>query len=254
MKGQLLWINAALVLLLGYTAWTLVGGYRVAVQRYEIFRAADAPVEVPAPPEEQLVQPLRSENYLAIAQRMLFSVDRNPVVEVDIIEDEPEPTRPAFPYLAGLMDLGKGPVAWMAPEREGNPRPIRPGEKVGPFEFVGATESEIQLAWNDESFEVAFAEMTGSDEAPPAEERRSSRGTRSVPGSSGQPSGPRESPTKVEEPKRLGGQYNIGREVTTGVFAADPKDDSPDGTEYNGYVKRVQQSPFGRRQFWVKKP
>lgn len=250
MKRRLLWINLGLTVLLiaGVAEW--IRQWRAAQERYSIFEQDGEPAaevaSFPGPPEPARTRP---DAYMPIVERLLFSPDRNAVVVVEA----PEPEvieRPDLPRLVGIVDLGRGPVALMAADGNKDAQPVAPGEKIGPFTFVGVSGETITLEWRGQRIEALQAELAGRPQAPASRSQaqsstQSSASTQQSASLNSGGSDGRETP---------GGKYNIGPEVqgVSGVFRADPRDKSPAGTEYKGYVKRVRQTPFGQQAWWEK--
>jgi hypothetical protein len=51
----------------------------------------------------------------------------------------------------------------------------------------------------------------------------------------------------------VGQDNRIGPEIGPGRYAVVRGDDSPEGTEHNGLVKKVRKTPFGSSSGWEKK-
>ena len=121
MNRKILALNLALLALLGTLGWMLRAHWRetraqeLATLAKAARRSAQLPPPSPAPPEAVV-----PANYLDVAQKTLFSKDRNPNV---IIEppppppapkpEEPPPPRPEY---FGQMGLGE-PVAFLSLEK-----------------------------------------------------------------------------------------------------------------------------------------
>ena len=246
MSRNLVVLNLALLAVLVAGATALYRGTMEAKQRYDIFERtelgqATGTFSRPAKPAA-----VRPSDYMAVVDRLLFSKDRNPIVAVKVPPPETV-DRPDLPRFIGLMDLGEGPIALMASDSKATPKPVARGEKVGEFTFVDAQGDSITFQWQDETIEVSQAELKGS----PAQAAGTSPGPRRSAGT--QPASSARLDPRREE--RVGGQYNIGPERAgqPGVYAADPKDTSPHGTEHAGFVKTVRKTPFGNQSWWVKK-
>ena len=56
-----------------------------------------------------------------------------------------------------------------------------------------------------------------------------------------------------KQPGAIGGKYNIGSATGNGRYRVDSNDDSPAGTQYQGFIKRSLVTPFGTRSWWEKK-
>jgi hypothetical protein len=257
MKRKLTLLNLALLALL--VAGGLEFNRRVneANSRYEILQRFDEPKEAPAFPAPQADDRVRQADYLPIVDRLLFYQDRNATVEVEA-PAEVVVVRPDLPVLSGVMDLGEGPIVLMADSSKGIPRPVAVGEKIGEYTFLGLAGNKLKLAWQGEQIEVSQDSLAGETE------RGASAAARSAGGASGGSAARRavanrrraavaETKAQPDTRKEIGGRYSIGTEIRPGVFRADPRDASPAGTEFEGYRKVVNPTPFGNQSWWVRK-
>jgi hypothetical protein len=253
MKRKLLLLNTVLFGLFVLGAAELYSRYLQAEARYERVDAAERVVplpEYPAPGEQPAVRPAQ---YMPVVERMLFTKDRNPVVEV-VVEETPVEQRPDLPLLAGLADFGDGPRALMAAASDGRPDWVKAGDKVGPFVFEGLDGQKVKLSWKDEEFTVAQEQLTGALRRDPKTPKKPR------PGSAAAPPAPAAQNTNLTQAaaENIGGDYKVGKELRPGVFAPDPSDKSPNGTSFkhsdgSTYVKTVRATPFGSQSWWEKK-
>ena len=257
MKRKLLLLN------LGLLALLLAGGFEFqrrleqARSRHEILQRIDSARETPPFPAPQAPGRVRQADYLPIVDRLLFYQDRNAIVEVEAPEVKVV-ERPALPVLSGVMNLGDGPIALMADDARTDPRPVEVGEKVGEYTFLGFSGDKLKLAWQGEEIEVSQDRLAGEQEGG----SRSAAAAGSSSGAAARRSAASRRQTSRAETKTqqaaadtrktLGGRYNIGTEIRPGVFRADPRDSSPAGTEFEGYRKVVNQTPFGSQSWWVR--
>jgi hypothetical protein len=262
MKRKLLLLNLALLALL------LAGGFELhrrveqARSRYEILQRFEAAKEVPQFPSPQGPDRVRQADYLPIVDRMLFYQDRNAIVEVEAPEVKVV-QRPALPVLSGVINFGEGPIALMADDARADPRPVKVGEKVGEYTFLGFSGDKLKLAWQGEEIEVSPDSLAGDlDSGSRASSRAGAPAGNSSTSAARRALANRRQATRAEantQPapadtrKALGGRHNIGAEIRPGVFRADPKDTAPAGTEYEGYRKVVNRTPFGNQSWWVRK-
>ena len=257
MKRKLLLINAVLFGVLVLGASELYSRWLQAESRYARVEQAERVVPLPEYPAPGQRAAIRPAEYMPVVQRMLFSKDRNPTVEV-VVEAAPVEQRPELPLLAGLADFGDGPRALMAAASNDTPQWVKAGEKVGAFVFEGMEEQKVKLSWNGEPFTVAQDQLTGAMVRPEPKNPRTKNGQRSAaaPGAPAQAQAPAN--LAAQEPTSVGGQYKIGKELRPGVHAVDPGDDSPDGTSFkhtdgSTYTKTVRRTPFGSQSWWEKK-
>jgi hypothetical protein len=248
LKRKLLILNLALVVLLAAGLVELRLQIRAAQDRYSIFDdpGAASAAALPTPGQAGVVRPA---DHMPIVERLLFSPDRNPVVEVETPAAEPV-KRPELPLLVGLMDFGKGPIALMAAEGGDAAKPVSIGEKVGEYVFRAATAERITLEWQGQTFDVLHSELTGR----PAAKARTGAVREARAPATRRPAGGAAAAANAapRESTALGGKHNIGRQIREGVHAADPKDTAPAGTVYQGYVKRERRTPFGTQAWWEK--
>jgi hypothetical protein len=137
------------------------------------------------------------------------------------------------------------------------------GEKVGEYTFMGFAGDKIKLAWQSEQIEVSQDRLAAELESSSRANSRSATASGSPStGSARRPAANRRQPTRAETKaqqaaadnrKTIGGRYNIGTEIRPGVFRADPREASPAGTEFEGYRKVVNPTPFGNQSWWVRK-
>ena len=126
MNRKILALNLGLLVLLGTLGWMLRAHWREARARELATlskpprRSAQLPPPSPVPPE-----PAVPADYLDVAQKTLFSKDRNPNVIIETAPppppkpEEPPPPRPAY---YGQMGLGE-PVAFLE-RRKGRPEGV----------------------------------------------------------------------------------------------------------------------------------
>jgi hypothetical protein len=194
---------------------------------------------VTAPPPVSIsrpsLEPVLATSYAEIAQKMLFSKDRNPEVIVEVAAPPPKPM-PPLPLLYGVMNLLDGTTVIMSEKSGATHQGVRPGGKVGPFTLVAVNNQEITLEWEGKTVTKDIHEMIdrSSSQAPPAP------GTPRA--TTPPPSTPVSQPVKAEAAP--------GKDVGNRLHACQPGDTSPPGTVSGGYRKVVTPSPFGDMCRW----
>ena len=256
MKRRLLLINALLGGILVLGGAELYKNYLEAEQRYALVDEIGDPKEPPAYPAPAKPNQVRAANYMPIVDRFLFSADRNASVIVEV-EVPPEVQRPPLPLLTALVDLGSGPTALMTADPDQPARWVGLNEKVGEFEFKRVDGNQVMVSWNDQEFSV-----TEADERLPTRSSRQKAAPRKSAGS--RPPAPRPAGTRATPPTDLasapgpaavsGGGVEMGAQINDSTRAVARGDNSPAGTESGGYVKVVDQTPFGPRPYWKKEP
>jgi hypothetical protein len=250
MSRKLLLINVMLLGLLILGVAEFVHQVQGAQQRYALLRDPMPAKEAPVYPAPASPPRVRQRDYLPVVDRLLFSQDRNPVVEVEVPPPAEVEQRPGLPLLVGLMDLGSGPIAMMAATAKGTPRAVGIGEKVGEFTFLAAQGDTLTLEWKGQQFEATEAELTGANGAEPGSKSRVQKRKaprRPAPKSSTQ--------LGSDKSKSVSTKHYIGPPLSgqVGRRSADPSDGVADGTESDGFTRRVHQTPFGAQHWWEKK-
>ena len=234
MKRKLLLANLALL------AFATAGAVHLRREWVEAHTREQAVLEKriqPAPPPRMpapaAIEPVKAAGYNDIAQKMLFSKDRNPVV---VVEPPPAPKvipMPALPLFHGVVNLGDGPMAIMSVGPKGPHRDYQPGDKVGEFKLVAVNNEELVLEWEGQTITKKVDEILDrSTAAPPSPSP--------VAAAAAAPAPPRPAtPAPVE-----------AADSTGGVKACQPGDASPAGTVADGMRKVIRQTPFGSKCYW----
>ena len=249
MKKKLLLLN---VLLAGFFILGAAELYRQVLDadaRYGRLQAFSDPRQAPEFPSPADPTATRAITFMPIVERLLFSVDRNSDITVETVETEAA-RRPGLPQLAGLIDFGDGPSALMT-ARAGEPATwISVGGTVGDFVFEGVEGEEVTLSWNEEKFTVTRDELNEAP-APVRPVRQTGRTrTRPRPGAGNQPAAATAAAAAPGDLAGVGQDARIGPELGPGRYRVMPGDDSPEGTEHEGYVKRTRSTPFGTTAWW----
>jgi hypothetical protein len=234
MKRKLLFANLALLALI------LAGGVHLRREWVEAHAREQAVLRKriqPAPPPRMTPlpasEPVKAAGYNEIAQKMLFSKDRNPVVVVEL-PPAPKPIpMPPLPLFHGVLDLGDGPMAIMSEGAKGPHRDYQPGDKVGPFKLVAINNEELVLEWEGQTIRKNVDEILDRGTVPPP-----------APSAAAAPAAPPPPPVAKAAAAP-------GGELSPGIKACQPGDTSPDGTVADGMRKVVKSSPFGGvRCYW----
>jgi hypothetical protein len=186
--------------------------------------------QLPPPPHAPLppVAPLTAASYSDVAQKMLFSPDRNPTVVIEVAKRKPMPSLPAF---FGLIDLGHGPTAIMAEGPGAKHEEVRYGEKIGEFKLVRIKGGQVELEWDGELIVKKIEDLT--EHAAPAGAAAATQASAPPP----PPVAPKSlSPQQLASP---------GIELSPGRKACQPGDATPAGAVVDGFRKVVKPFPFG---------
>ncbi|HTQ57582.1 MAG TPA: hypothetical protein VMI94_24100 [Bryobacteraceae bacterium] len=238
MKRKLLLTNLALLVLSGAVTWHLRQEWKAAAVREQtVLRRRLKPA--PAPPMTPLrtLEPVKAAGYIDIAQKMLFSKDRNPTV---VIEPPPPPKpkpMPALPLFHGMLDLGDGPVAIMSENARAPHHDYQPGDKVGAFKLVDVSNDAIVLEWEGQTITKSPEEMLDRDTPAPG----------TVAGNVAAKAPPTAAPAvKITPPEKPGPGLDLGG----GVRACQPGETSAAGAVVDGMRKVIKTSPFGSKCYW----
>jgi hypothetical protein len=248
-------LNFTLLALGGVLSWQLRLRWLAGHSEQRQFLAQPARVRAviplaPLPPPS----PASPADYVEVAQKMLFSKDRNPNVIVQPPPPPPPPPpMPALPIYYGQMALGQ-PVVLLAERPSGEQKSYHAGEDVGKFKVVAWDSQSITLNWDGKDVvrkleDLAPKEKDGapaaSQPAPqPAADTSSAAppgGVKSsVLGASDKP------PALAAKPPPLGIEMGGGfRGCIAGVV-------SPAGTVLDGYKKNIVQGLIGQQCYWEK--
>ena len=160
MKRKLLLVNLALA------ALSVAGGVHLRrawidarAREQAVLRKRIRPVPAPPVYTPPAAEPVKAAGYSDIAQKMLFSKDRNPVV---VVAPPPPPKpvpMPPLPLFHGVLDVGDGPIAIMSLGPKGPHRDYQPGDEVGPFKLVAVNNEELVLEWQGQTIKKKVDEF-----------------------------------------------------------------------------------------------
>lgn len=236
MNRKILALNLGLLALLGTLGWMLRAHWRQARAEHLATlskpprRSAQLAPPTPVPPE-----PAVPANYLDVAQKTLFSKDRNPNVIIEVAPPPPPPKEvppPPRPAYFGQMGLGD-PVAFLSVEKGGQ-KGFHAGDEVGPFKLVAFNRETITFEWQGKTLEYPLSELKPKEPV------------------GGQPAASVAAPAKAAAPvigttedknPVLGTQNGEIRSCVSG-------DKSPAGTVKDGFRKSVVPGPFGQMCQW----
>lgn len=266
MNRRLLILDLVLVLFAAGLVWLLRDRYLEARAREKaVLTKKVAPRSVLAPPSPAQVRPAPPSDYVDVAQRMLFSRDRNPNIPVEAPpKPPPEPPMPALPIYHGQMAIGE-PIAILSlPAQAATQKGYHAGDKIGEFKLIGFDADKIELEWHGKTIERKPEELVAKEVAPPAAAQAAGAAPASgVPRLSMNvvPDQPSAAPVQAQPVTSLGSPAadsgsasaapsGIGEEIGAGVHNCLPGDSSPAGTVLNGYQKRLIPSMFGSICRW----
>ena len=240
MNRKVIFLNVVLAGLVVWLGWTLRAKWvEEEAHRAEVMKQAIRSVTVPAPPPAPAVARPVAAEYLEVAQRTLFTKDRNPNVVVEPPPAAPPPPPvPPLPVYRGQMDLGE-PVVFLAtgPTDE---KGYRKGDVVGKFKLIAFDRTNITLEWDGKNLEHKLSDLVSKDPQPQA-----------------QPQYVAPAPVAAA-PVNLGGAApkSLGNDnPALGVDMGGPRacvagDNSPAGTVLSGYRKVISTGLMGQSCHW----
>lgn len=232
-------LNLALIALAGTLVWQLRAHWRAAVSHQsEVLANTPPPKPVLPPPAPPPVKTATPGEYLDVAQRTLFSRDRNPnPIEEPAPAPPPAPPPkpvPPLPVYRGQMAIGE-PVVILSLQGP-DQKSYHTGDEVGPFKLVAFDRESITLEFDGKTIERKVAELQPKDAPPPAPTASApapAAAVRSLTAPGGQPPPPALGPD-------MGGDFK----------ACVPNDSSPSGTVLNGFRKVITRSLMGQACRW----
>jgi hypothetical protein len=232
-------LNLLLAGLTGAAGWRLRQDWLLDHQHSStVINHRDKPVPAPVITPVVPPQPFAAPAYADVAQKDLFSKDRNPNVIIEPVAVKPKPKWPEMPICSGVMGLPGGLVAMLAEKPGARMRGVSVGDTVGPLKVVALSADKITFEFEGEKQEKNLRDLV--DRGGHVEV--SDAGTSQNPANQANRGGP-PVPAKPGVDVGAGGQ----------VKACDPRDSSPAGTEADGFTKMIRVNPFGQECTWVKK-
>ncbi|MCX6598443.1 MAG: hypothetical protein NTV70_18990 [Acidobacteria bacterium] len=242
-------LNLLLAAVTAYCGWTLrqrwleserrLAGILAARSAASGIKAATAPADLP----------LRPADFFEVAEKFLFSKDRNPAVVAEV--EVPKPM-PPLPVAFGVMDLGQGPVVFLSLKGEAQ-RAYHAGETVGDFKLLEITATDLTLEWNNQRLKKRLEELRPLTRdavvatAPDLVRNTGSAVTNLSAASSGSAgSAPASASSNIAQPTGkavLGAQSGSLRLCVAG-------DQSAEGTVVDGFRKVFSPTPFGKTCLW----
>ncbi len=269
MNRRLLILDLVLVLFAAGLIWLLRERYLEARAHEVAVLSQKVPAKpVLAPPSPQPLRPSTPAEYADVAQKTLFSKDRNPNVVVEAPKPPPEPPMPALPIYHGQMAIGE-PIALLSlPTQAALEKAYHAGDKIGDFKLVAFDEDRIELEWNGKKVERKPSELAPKEPAAQVAAAPAASGSATGAAAAGNHSAANYRP-EMNNPNAtpaatsitaLGASapadtksappQGVGEEIGAGVHQCLPGDNSPAGTILNGYQKRIISSMFGSVCRW----
>ena len=232
MKRKLIFLNVALAVLAAAAGWQLRAKWREGrAQERKVLQQSAKPVVAPPPPALEAPQAAKAVAYSEVAQKTLFSRDRNPNVVVEVALPKPVPE---FPVAYGVMNLGGSSTAILSAKPGETSKRYSPGDKVGEFTLADVENDAIVLEWDGRQFRKSLKELRVAATAAAAAPA------------------PAAAPTVVAPVRTAVASTDPGPGAQTSEEHRDCQggDTAPAGTIRNGYRKVLVASPFGNLCRW----
>jgi hypothetical protein len=235
LKRKLIALNLALIATISVAAWRLRDDWVGARDRDRAILQARVKPQPPAPVVPGApARPVAATTYATIAEKMLFSKDRNPSVVIEVAPPPKPKPMPSMPVLYGVMNLADGTTAIMGEKAGAEHQGVRPGDKVGEFTLVAVNNDEITLEWDGKDVTKRLDELIDRSAPPQAPST---------------PSTPQRTQQSTPAPVRQA-PAEPGVDVGNRIKACQPGDSSPAGTISGGLRKIVTPTPFGDSCRW----
>ena len=242
MRPRLGILELGLAILVALGGWAVWSNAMKSAARHEIFASDAASRDLNQAPVEPLAAAVRPAAYSTISRRNPFSATRGARARSIPRGAGQRPADP-LPVLSGIADLGDGPTALLASRTGEKPRWVSTGENVGGYRLEAIQGDRLTFSFRGHRVSVSAKDLQ-------SENRREAVRPRAATASPSTLFPSRSSSSGTARPGR--GRYRIGAEFRPGRFAADATDGATDGTVYEGYVRRIRQSPFGAQHWWEK--
>lgn len=242
MKRRLWLLNLVLAGLLGFTCWKIRENYFEARAREQRFLAlAVAAGAKPLMSPLSAPQAVAATSYIEVAQKLLFSRDRNPTVVIEVAPPKP---MPPLPLAHGVMSFGTAEPTLILSEKAGaKQRGYRAGDTIGEFKLIGVHDGNVTFEWDGKQIEKPLDELIVRNLAPPqAEAAANANAPNPAP-----PTAPPATTVLASETAKAA----PGVELTNQERACNPGDASPAGAVVDGMRKVVSKTPFGESCRWV---
>ena len=239
-------LNLLLAAVTVYCGWTLRQRWLDSERRLATIlaaRSAASGIKAATAPAET---PVRPADFFEVAEKFLFSKDRNPAVVAEV--EVPKPM-PPLPSAFGVMDLGQGPVVFLSLKGE-TQRGYRAGETVGDFKLLEVTATDLTLEWNNQRLKKRLEELRPSarDLAVNAPEPVRSAAP-AVTNVSAAPAAGSSSGASASNASPPTGKAVLGA-PSGSLRLCVPGDQSSEGTVVDGFRKVYSPTPFGKTCFW----
>jgi hypothetical protein len=246
---KIILLNVVLVALAGWLIWMLRAKW-VELHSHEHVVLASSPrtPNTPIPPPIPGAHALSASDYSEVAQRTLFSRDRNPNVAIELPPPPPPPPpapkMPELPAYYGEIGFGDPTVLLRLPKE--SQQSYHKGEKVGPFVLVSFNSDKIVFDWDGKLVERKPDELREKESVQEVAVARQQAVAAPAPVNNG--GGFKQVGGAAEGPKL---DPKIGADNGGGIHQCVTGEKSPPGTIVDGFKKLITTNMFGETCMWV---
>ena len=257
MKPAQVIVAVALVVAAAAVAWHGRLGWRQSEAKRQRLHAPVKPAPVAPLPAETKPEIPQAVKYADVANKNLFSKDRNPNVVIEPPKPAEVKKMPPLPVLYGVLGLPSGTRAIMAEKRGDPSRPVRAGDTVGEFKIVSLDTHRVTFDWDGQAISKPVDDLIDRSTAAPS---AAGPPAPAAPAPSAAPPPPSGGLAPVTSSNAAGSAASnvtspkIGKEVGAAgvsVRGCVSGDNSPAGTVIDGYRKQVVSTPFGNQCSWI---
>lgn len=253
MKPKFIVLNLVLVAGVAGIAWKGKENWDASqVKRRTTLQVVTKPAPVPAMVPTPTPEAAAAAKYIDVAQKNLFSKDRNPQVIIDPPKaPEPPKPMPKLPVVYGVMPLPSGVKALMADQKGGASAAVKVGDAVGEFKVLALDTKRVTFGWTDKEITRNIDDLLDRNgpDAPAEAAAAAPAAGQQRPAAAAAANRPAAGPP----PTSLAKNVEIGDGVGPSVKSCNG-DTSPAGTVVDGYKKVYETNPFGQVCRWVKLP
>jgi hypothetical protein len=211
-----------------------------AREQAALARAAK-PEQVVVPPSAPEVDPASPASYIDVAQRMLFSKDRDPSVLLAPPPAPPPPPPekpvPPLPSYFGQMSFGE-PIIVLSSDKIPQ-KSYRVGEKIGEFKIAAFDSDTVTFEWEEKVLKNNLRDLTPKEPERPVQASAAA------------------APVQAASAKAIGKMGGSEPKTDPALGPANgayrsclPADTSPAGTVKDGFQKTVVQTLMGVSCQW----
>jgi hypothetical protein len=253
MNRKLVLLNLALLALVGTLVWSLRVHYLEAKQRErETLQRTARARSLAALPPVVAPAPAYPAEYIAVAQQMLFSKDRNPnVPEEPKPLPPPPPPMPALPEAYGVMNLFGDHVIILSLGKNAQ-KSYRTGDSIGPFKVVRFDSESVVFEWDGKEVERPIRELLAKNDPQKSPPQQQAPYQAPGPPQASTTQAPSVQPISEISSSNADKNPTLGTDMGQGYRACSSGDTSPAGTVLNGYKKVIGRTVMGPSCHWEK--